>query len=186
MTETLESLSGRLMYRLSYRNFGTYESLLVNHTVQIKLNASGTQTGIRWYEIRTPNGTPTVWQQSTYSPDTTTFRWMGSIAQDRQGNMFLGYSASSATVSPSIRYAVRLATDPRHQMQREGIIQAGLGSQVLSPTNTSGRDRWGDYASVSVDPVDGCTMWFATEYLMFTGYDNWATHLFSVRFPTCS
>jgi hypothetical protein len=56
---------------------------------------------------------------------------------------------------------------------------------VLSPTNTSGRDRWGDYATVALDPVDSCTFWFATEYLTFSGYNNWATHLVSAKFAGC-
>jgi len=184
VTEKLESLASRLMYRLSYRNFGSYESLLANHAVQVQLSGNSTQTGIRWYEIRTPNGTPTVYQQSTYSPDTTTYRWMGSIAQDKLGNMFLGYSASSSTVYPSIRFAARLETDPLNQMQVERSIKTGTGSQIPKPGQT--RDRWGDYASVAVDPVDGCTLWFATEYLSATGYDQWITHLYSAKFNGCS
>jgi len=185
--EQLESLASRLMFRLSYQRFAGYESLLVNHAVQVVQNSNTkTQTGIRWYEIRNPGGTPVVAQQSTFSPDTTTYRWMGSIAQDKQGNMFLGYSASSSTLFPSIRYTGRLATDPLNQMQSEKTLITGLGNQILSPQNTSGRDRWGDYATVAVDPVDGCTFWFATEYLTFSGYNNWATHLVSAKFAGCN
>jgi hypothetical protein len=184
---TLETLGSRLMFRLSYRNFGGYESLLVNHAVQVALNSNTkTQTGVRWYEVRNPGGAPVVAQQSTFSPDTTTYRWMGSIAQDKLGNMFLGYSASSSTLFPSIRYTGRLATDPLNQMQPERTLITGAGNQILSPQNTSGRDRWGDYATVAVDPVDGCTFWFATEYLTFSGYNNWATHLVSAKFAGCS
>ncbi|HEX5070832.1 MAG TPA: hypothetical protein VFV78_11520 [Vicinamibacterales bacterium] len=185
--ETLETLASRLMFRLSYQNFGSYESLLVNHTVQIAFNSnSKTQTGVRWYEIRNPAGTPVIAQQSTFSPDATTYRWMGSIAQDKQGNMFLGYSASSATVFPSIRYTGRLATDPLNQMQPEKTLVTGMGNQIKSPTNTSGRDRWGDYATVALDPVDSCTFWFATEYLTVSGYNNWATHLLRAKFAGCN
>jgi hypothetical protein len=173
------------MYRLAYRNFGTYESLVVNHAVQIALNGSNSQVGIRWYELRSPNGTPVVAQQSSFSPDSTTYRWMGSIAQDKQGNMLLAYSASSATVYPSIRFTGRLASDPLNQMQHENVLQVGFGSQILTPGGT-GRDRWGDYSSVSVDPVDGCTFWFVNEYLPYTGYSNWITHITSAKFQGCS
>jgi hypothetical protein len=31
----LDSLGDRLMYRLAYRNFGTHESLVVNHSVTV-------------------------------------------------------------------------------------------------------------------------------------------------------
>ena len=177
-TQQLDSLGDRLMYRLSYRNFGTYESLLVNHSVQV--SSSSNQTGIRWYEIRNPDGTPTVTQQSTYSPDAIAYRWMGSIAQDKQGNMLVGYSASSSTMSPGIYVTGRQTGDTSNQMQQPYQVPLlGIGSQT-----TYG--RWGDYSSVAVDPVDDCTFWYATEYLPSTGVFNWRTRLASFKFPTCT
>jgi len=187
-SQLLEGLGDSLMYRLSYRNFGAYQSLVVDHTVQV--NGPG-QTGIRWYEIRNPNSSnpnspPTVTQQGTYSPDTSTYRWLGSVTQDKQGNMLLGYSASSSSLNPSIYYTGRLNTDPPNQMEGEGVIQVGGGSQ----TNTGGalRGRWGDYSSVAVDPVDNCTFWFATEYLPYTADTPpafWNTRIATVKFPGC-
>ena len=87
------------MYRLSYRNFGTHEALVTNHSVE----AAPNMAGIRWYEIRDPNGTPTLFQQGTYAPGATDgiHRWMGSIAMDKFGHMALGYSASNATTTSS-------------------------------------------------------------------------------------
>jgi hypothetical protein len=50
-TVKVDAMADRLMYRLQYRNFGTHESLVVNHTV----DADGTDhAGVRWYEIRDP------------------------------------------------------------------------------------------------------------------------------------
>ena len=174
--EQLDSLGDRLMYRLSYRKFDSYQSLLVNHSVQV--SSSSNQTGIRWYEIRNPGGTPTVYQESTFSPDSGTYRWMGSIAQDKQGNMLLGYSASSAGLFPSIYYTGRLAGDPVNQLQSEKPFWFGSGSQTTY-------NRWGDYSSMAVDPNDGCTFWFATEYLPATGVFNWHTHVASAKFDSC-
>lgn len=183
--DKLETLSSRLMYRLSYNNFGAYESLLATHTVQPQFNGNNSQTGIRWYEIRNPGGVPVVHQQSTFSPEASLYRWLGSLAQDKFGNILLGYSASSSTTFPSVRFTVRRSTDPLDQMQPEILVKAGLGSQTV-PQGAS-RDRWGDYASVAVDPVNGCTLWFATEYLLSTGPSNtWATHLFSAKFSGCN
>src|SRR5260370_42160753 len=91
-TQQLDSLADRLMYRLSYRNFGDHESLLVNHSV-----TAGSSVGVRWYELRNPNGTPTVYQQGTYAPDSS-YRWMGSLAMDRTGNIAVGYSVSSSSI----------------------------------------------------------------------------------------
>jgi hypothetical protein len=125
--QKLDSLADRLMYRLAYRKFADgHEALVVNHSV-----TAGASVGIRWYEIRNPNGTPTVFQQSTFAPDAT-YRWMGSIAMDKQGNIAVGYSASSTTVNPSIRYTGRLVTDALNTMQAENSIIAGGGAQQRS------------------------------------------------------
>ena len=176
VNEQLDSLGDRLMYRLSYRNFGDHESLLVNHSVQI--SSASNQTGIRWYEIRNPQSTPTVFQQSTYAPDSSTYRWMGSIAQDKQGNMFLGYSTSSSLLYPGGAYTGRLVGDATNQMQVETSFFPGHGSQ----TNYS---RWGDYSSAALDPQDDCTFWYANEYLPSTGVFNWSTRLGSFKFEGC-
>lgn len=127
-TQRLDSLADRLMYRLAYRNFGTHESLVVNHSVAV--SGSG---GVRWYEIQNPSGTPIMAQQGTYAPDTT-YRWMGSIAMDQAGDIAVGYSKSSSTVRPSIAYAGRIPTDPSGTLQTETSVVTGAGSQTgVSP-----------------------------------------------------
>jgi hypothetical protein len=172
----LDSITDRFMHRLAYRNFGTHESLVVNHTV----DAGGDRAGVRWYEIRSPNGTPVVQQQNTFAPADGLHRWMASIAMDGQGNMGLGYSVSSSTLFPSIRYTGRLATDPPNQMQTEASIIEGGGSQTETIAG-----RWGDYSSMNVD-VDDCTFWYTTEYYSVTGLRNWRTRIGSFRFPGCT
>jgi hypothetical protein len=176
-TQTLDSLGNFLMHRLVYRNFtgtGAHESLVATHTVSI-----GGTMGMRWYEIRSPGSAPAVYQQGTFSPDST-YRWMGSIAMDKQGNIALGYSASDgSSVKPSIRYTGRVPSDPPGTMQTEATFISGTGVQ------TGGLSRWGDYSSMSVDPVDGCTMWYAQEWIPSDGSFNWATRLSSFKFTGC-
>jgi len=172
-TQRLDSLGDRLMHRLAYRNIGGHESLVVNHSV-----TSGSSVGVRWYEIRSPGGTPTVFQQGTYAPDSTR-RWMGSIGMDKVGNMAVGYSASSSTVRPSVRYTGRLSTDTLGTLQTENTIITGTGSQ------TGGLNRWGDYSAITIDPVDDCTFWYTNEYLKTTGSFNWSTRIASFKFPSC-
>ncbi len=174
----LDSLADRLMYRLAYRNRGGVESLVVNHSVTVGNKRTGI-TSVRWYEVRTPNGTPTVYQQGTLGTGDGIHRWMGSIAMDKQGNIALGYSASSGTVKPSIRYTGRLVTDALGTMQTENTIQAGGGSQ------TGTLHRWGDYSGMTVDPVDDCTFWYTNEYLKTSGSFNWSTRIASFKFPGC-
>jgi hypothetical protein len=176
--EKLDSLGDRLMYRLAYRNFGTYQTIVVTHSVAVGTSRKNPYTGVRWYEIRNPGGTPTIYQQSTFSPDAT-FRWMPSIAMDKIGNIALGYSASSSAVHPAIRYTGRLSTDPLNTMGIENSIIAGTGSQ------TTGLNRWGDYSSMAIDPVDDCTFWYANEYIASDGTFNWHTRLASFKFPSC-
>ena len=177
-SQRLDTLSDRLMTRLAYRNFGDHESMVVNHSVATGFLNQG-PVGVRWYELRNPSGTPAVYQQGTYAPDST-HRWMGSIAMDQAGNIGLGYSASSSSVRPSLRYTGHLVTDPLGVMgQGEGILQAGTGSQLPS------LGRWGDYSSMTIDPSDDCTFWYAGEYLKTDGTFNWSTRIGSFRFANC-
>jgi len=167
----LDVIGDRLMYRAPYRNFGTHESILLNHTV-------GDPAGIRWYEIRDPGGTPLLFQEGTYSPDGEN-RWMGDLAMDTQGNIALGYNLSGPTTSPSIRVTGRLATDPPGQMTVPEIhIQDGSGYQTSS-------SRWGDYSTMAVDPVDDCTLWYTQEYIASSGYSIWQTRVAALRFDSC-
>jgi uncharacterized repeat protein (TIGR01451 family) len=175
-TDNVDTLGGRLMHRLQYRNFGSHEVLVANHTVDAGDFAD--HAGIRWYEIRDPGGTPTIVQQSTYAPDAE-HRWMGSIAMDGAGNMALGYSLSSADRFPSINYTGRLATDPSNMMQDEALMFAGTGSQLASG------NRWGDYSAMNVDPTDDCTFWYTQEFYPTTGTFGWRTRIGSFRFPLC-
>jgi hypothetical protein len=176
----LDPISDRLMYRLQYRNFGGHEAMVLNHTVDVN---NTNRAGIRWYELRKPNSPGASWgifQQGTFSPDAT-HRWMGSMAMDGMGNIGLGYSASSSTTFPSIRYTGRLAGDPLGQMsQGEGTFVNGTGAQ----THTS--SRWGDYSSLSVDPVDNCTFWYTNEYVQTSGSSPWFTRIGSFQLPGCS
>ena len=179
-SQLLDSLGDRLNYRLSYRNFGTRESMVINHPV-----ATGGTSGIRWYELRNAAGqtlgsaAPVVFQQGTFSPDST-YRWMGSAAMDKAGGIAIGYNVSSSSVVPSIRYAYRAAGDPAGAIGNETNILVGGGSQ-----SGNSLARWGDYSTISVDPVDGCTMVFTTEYLPATGNYNWTTHIFSFKLSSC-
>lgn len=180
-TNRLDSLADRLMYRLSYRRFSTHESMVINHSV-----TSGTAVGIRWYELRNAAGqtfasaTPVVHQQGTFAPSSD-FRWMGSAAIDKTGGIAIGYNISNAsTIVPSIRYAYRGPADPLGTLGNETNALTGLGIQTGSLT------RWGDYSTISVDPIDGCTMVFTTQFQPATGNFNWSTFIHSFKLSTCN
>jgi len=175
-TQGLDPLADRLMYRLAYRNFGDHESLVVNHTVK-----SNSLSGIHWYELRVSPKGLVIYQQGTFQPDST-WRWEGSAAMDKAGNIAIGYNASSDTIHPSVRFTGRLATDTLHTMRNEQVIWSGAGSQAKPGVSDA---KWGYYTSLSVDPIDGCTMWYTAEYLATTGISNWKTRIASFKFPSC-
>ncbi len=172
----LDAIADRIMYRLQYRNFGDHQTLVGNHTV----DADGTDhAGVYWFELRNIGTGWDMYQEGVYAPDSDN-RWMGSIAMDQSGNIALGYSVSSSSTYPSIRYDGRLDGDPLGQMtQGEAEIIAGGGSQSHSA------GRWGDYSMMGVDPTDGCTFWYTQEYIETDGNAPWQTRIGSFRFPTC-
>jgi hypothetical protein len=178
-SQGLDSYGDRLMYRVAYRNFGSYASLLANHTVD---TGTGTQTGIRWYELRNSGSGFGVYQQGTYAPDSS-YRWMGSLAMDKLGDIALGYSVSSSTMNPSIRYTGRLATDPLGQMESEYDVLSAAG--VQNGAQSASDFHWGDYSSMVIDSTDDCTFWFTTEYEPTNG-THWSTRIASFSFPACT
>jgi hypothetical protein len=188
-TDYLDNLDFRLMYRLAYRNFGgspVQESLVGNVTVSGASGRPPAHGAIRWYEFRNAGSsttTPTVFQASTYDPDTA-YRWMGSIAMDKDHNIALGYSKSSTSIKPGIYLTGRLATDPVNTMGAEAQVTAGLGVQTNTPVNAG--NRWGDYSAMTLDPVDQCTFYYTNEYLKTNGAFNWSTRIASFRFPSCT
>jgi hypothetical protein len=180
----LDILSSRQRptWRLAYRNFKTYDALVTNQSVEAMPGVAG----VRWYEIRRTGGTYSVFQQGTFAPNDGVHRWMGSIAQDKQGNMGLGYSVvNGTTVFPGIRYTGRLAGDTLGQMtQGEGVLINGSGVQ------TTTNSRWGDYTSMNIDPSDDCTFWYVNEYYTAAGQASslagWQTRIGSFKLPGCS
>jgi hypothetical protein len=171
----LFSMGDRLMYRVAYRNFGDHESLVVNHAVQVNPQDKPA-SGVRWYEIRDPRGTPIVLQQATYAPGMTTARWLGSPAMDKNGNLLIGYSTSTPSGFAVVALAGRRSGDPANVLSKELTVKKGVV--------TSLGKRWGDYSTMSVDPTDDCTFWFTTE-VMSSADRLWQTHVVHTKFNDC-
>jgi Ca2+-binding RTX toxin-like protein len=180
--DTLDALSNRPMMQLRYRNFGTHQSMVFNQTVDVEplipgFNAVREVAGIRWYELRknTPAANWTIFQQGNYLPQNAVItaenqilhRWMGSSAMDGRGNIATAYSITNsnpaAPVFAGSRYTSRLSTAPLGTTGAERIIRSGVNAQgdadaIVEP------QRWGDYSTLSVDPLDDSTFWFTTHY----------------------
>lgn len=199
----LDSIADRLMDRLVYRNLGTYDapvnSIVGNFTVNVSgsnpTGASSFDAGIRWFELRRNGDTfsvhsegtqagPTGGPAPTPTPGLRLNNWMGSIAQDNQGNLALGYSQSGPGQRADIKIAGRTNNAQGTTVLNEGeaLFHAATGSQLL----TNGSNRWGDYSRMSVDPVDDCTFWFTQEYYGTDSGFGWRTRVGSFKFPSCT
>jgi Abnormal spindle-like microcephaly-assoc'd, ASPM-SPD-2-Hydin len=175
-TQTLDTLGDRPMYRFAVRHFADHDRAVFNHAVQ---TGTGSQVAVRWYELYDPAGAVTVNQQGTFAPDTT-YRWMASIAEDKNGDIGVGYSASSSSIHPGIRFTGRVPTDASGTLETEATILVGTGSQ-----SGNGLARWGDYTAMQVDPSDDCTFWYVDQYEKVTGSYNWNTNIGSFAFNSC-
>jgi hypothetical protein len=177
-TARLDTLGDRLMYRLARFDDGQgQQHFLLTHSVN-----NTTAVAARWYEFRAPEGsTGLSLHQSGQTPDDGHYRWMGSVAMDKMGDIAIGYSRSSAAPHdhPSIYYAGQTAGDPVGTTETEALIKQGSGSQPDTG------NRWGDYSSMALDGNDSCTFWYTTEYYPKTKSFSWATWLASLKFPLC-
>jgi hypothetical protein len=181
----LDNIAFHYMYRLGYRNFGgspVQESLVVS-----ALTAGSASTpahgAVRWFEFRNAGNStsmPTSFQAATFDPDTA-YRWLPSIAMDKDHNMALGYSKSSTSIKPGIYMTGRLGTDTVNTMGAETTVTAGIGVQTTGAGN-----RWGDYSAMTLDPIDQCTFYYTNEYLKTNGAFNWSTRIASYKFPSCT
>ncbi|CAN5266700.1 hypothetical protein BH09BAC2_BH09BAC2_01320 [soil metagenome] len=168
----LATLAYRLMNRVVYRKFSTYESILLSFTV----NADGLgMAGIRWTELRRSGGNWSVYQEGTHTSGTNN-AWMGTITQDEIGNIGLVYNVAGATAFPSIRFTGRNPCDPLGLMTlTEQVIINGSASQSGS--------RYGDYNMVSIDPSTGLDFWCTA---MYNATSSASTRLASFNFNNCT
>ncbi|HTP10971.1 MAG TPA: carboxypeptidase-like regulatory domain-containing protein, partial [Anaerolineae bacterium] len=185
----LDTLYPRLMMQNQYTNIGGVESLWATHTAGAgnpTSNTTSAQAAVRYYQVRITGGTveATANQAYTYSPDTTMYRFMPSVAIDRLGDLAIGYTTANTTTNPALKYAGRLYTDTLNTIsQSEQTLYQGTGSQS---GNCGGAAciRWGDYSAMTLDP-DGCTFWYTNEYYTTTGLND-LTRIGSFRYPSCA
>jgi hypothetical protein len=174
----LDSLGNRMMTPVVYQNRNGTESLWADHT--IILNYPNGPTAIRWYQFDVTGGnfpvTP-VQQQNWSNGDDGLWRWMPSIAVDVNGNTAIGYSTSSASMFPGIRYAGRFATDPLNNLGQGEALMTNGGGAVTEI------GRWGDYSMTTVDSTDGVGFWHTNEYFRTTERLAWSTRIGKFQFP---
>ena len=175
-----DGLADRIMNRPVYRNFGTYEAMVVNYTVDANVGQGSSRAGLRWYEVRrqTPASPWSIYQQSTFAPCGTDWRWMGSININSKGQIALGYDLSSTTKFASMYFTGRNATDPLNTMTaQETLIQAGVGYGTFG-------NRWGDYNEVTADVVNDSLFWMTS--MWGAAASQWATRVAQFKLGDCN
>lgn len=185
---TLDPLREAVMNLPKYRNFGSHEAIVGNLTTDVDGSDHG---GVRWFELRRSvvrgmAGDWMLFQEGTFAPDIDNghgiveHRWMAGSAMDGTGNIAVGFNLTNDTdLFPSLTYSGRLVIDPPGVLTApETTIIAGTASQTASP-------RWGDYSSMSVDPEDGCTFWFTSNYGSAVTEPTAATRIAAFKFDTC-
>jgi hypothetical protein len=175
-TQRFDALGEWPLFRFPYRNFGSREVLVGTYVIGGGLGEVG--AALRWFELRNTGGGWTLFQEGTIDPGDGHDRTNSSIAMDQDGNMAIGYTVSSSTINPEIRYAVRLASDPPGTFGPEVTIIDPAGSQT-------GSNRWGDYSAMSVDPADDCTFWYTNEYYPANSANQWHTRVGVFTIPGC-
>ncbi|MFZ2360857.1 MAG: carboxypeptidase regulatory-like domain-containing protein [Anaerolineae bacterium] len=167
----LDPLREVIMWRLSYRNFGSRQVLVGNFSTDV----GSDRAGVRWFELRRTSGNWGLFQEGTYAPGNVS-RWMGGIAMDKSGNMALGYNVGSSSTYPGLRYVGRLAGDGAGAMPQGEFT-------IVNGSAANGSNRYGDYSSMNIDPADDCTFWFTGQW---NDASQWKTRIAKLKFDQCT
>ncbi len=174
-TMKLDGIPQILMFRAQYRNFGSEQTIVACHTVDV----DGTNhAGIRWYELTNTGSGWALRQAGTYAPDAE-HRWMASIAMNGNHEIAIGYSLSSTNTYPSIRIVGQSAAE---HANASGILDIPEVNVYTSDVSKTGDDRWGDYSEMSVDPSDDNTFWYVSTILSSQYSDAMFPYIVSFRF----
>ncbi len=98
------------------------------------------------------------------------------LAVDEDHNVAITFSRSGDNEYIGAYFTTRLANDPPG-FERTFLLKPGNGNYVKD--FGSGRNRWGDYNGVWLDPVDQNNFWLFTEYV--AGTNTWGTWTGKIR-----
>jgi hypothetical protein len=126
------------------------------------------RAAVHWFQINATSGA--LVQQGIYGSKGVHY-FYPAVMPDTNGNMTLVSSRSGTAEYASIRVTGRKSTDPVGQLQPSALLKAGSGNSQRP--DGQGRNRWGDYAGIAVDPTDPGQVWL---YSMFADAGNkWGT-----------
>lgn len=173
----VDSVGDRLMHRFAYRHYSTVpeQTFVVSQTVQVG-TGSLSQTGIEWYAFRTPG---VLLKSGTMTLGDGNYRFVPSAAQDKVGNLAVGYSVSGTSLEPGIRAS--------YENLRSGKTSPTEIDLLEGTADDESTYRWGGYTSMTVDPVDDCTFWYVNQYFTTPQIRGltWQTRISFFQIPGC-
>ena len=98
------------------------------------------------------------------------------ITVDKDHNLAITYSRSADTEYIGAYYSTKLGTDPPG-LSPSKVMKEGQGNYVV--TFGGSRNRWGDYLSAALDPVNQYNIWLFSEYA--ADVNEWGTWLTEIR-----
>jgi|GEM_PF-138469 len=155
----VDGMTEFIMNQPHYRNFGTHESMVMAWTVDKGSNTAA----IRWMELRRTGASDwAIYQESTYGADDGLQRFAPAICFDQSGNIGMAFTTSSSSEFLSLKFTGRRESDALGEMTVvETAVVDGLSSNSAPQ---GGGNRYLDYPHMSVDPLNGRTFWFTSEY----------------------
>ena len=143
-----------------YRN----GSLWASHTVYLPATGTPTRTAAQWWQISTAAGSVGKVQQfgRIDDPSGANFYAYPTLAVNSVNDVMVGYTHFGPGLYPSAGYSTRLASDTPSTMEAGITLKAGEAPYFKD--FGTGDNRWGDFSSTVVDPVDDTSMWTIQEY----------------------
>ncbi len=165
-TNTIDTGDRRSLFTV-WRN----NSLLATATGVPLTGADAGQTTALWEKINTANINSLVKSDGGYiggeDISTGTYTYYPSITMDSNGNIGIGFSASSSTKYAGAYYTTKLTTNPIGTVSSSVVYRNGV--DYYYRTFGGGNNRWGDYSGISIDPSDNSTFWVYNEYALTRG-----------------
>lgn len=151
------------------RSAPVYRDGSIYYTQTIGLPSSSyTHTAVQWTRIAAPSGD---FVDGGRIDDATATQTNGGlwyayphIAVNAAGDFLVGFSQFSSAQHPSAGYAVHEAGDSPGTLRDPFVYHAGEDYYHKTFSTATGRNRWGDFSTTQVDPVDDMTLWTLQEY----------------------
>jgi hypothetical protein len=155
-------------------------SVWAAHTVFLPGSGAVSRSAVDWWQIGV-GANPGASQFGRIEDPAADFDYAyPTLAVNSAGDMMLGYSRFGASQYASANFAFRMHSDPAGTLRGDIVYRAGDGPYFKD--FGTGDNRWGDYGSTVVDPVDDFTMWTVNEFAAPAGaWGTWWAKLTPAR-----